>query len=85
MIGRAALFIGTNLAILAVLSASMRVLGLEPYLTQNGLNLTSLLIFAAAFGMIGSFISLALSKSMAKRFMGARVLAAPATLSLIHI
>ena len=77
MLTRIALFLATNLAILIVLNISMRVLGIEPYLNQNGLNLTSLLIFAAAFGMIGSFISLAMSKSMAKRFSGARVIESP--------
>ena len=77
MITRIALFLATNLAILVVLNVSMRVLGIEPYLNENGLNLTSLLIFAAAFGMIGSFISLAMSKSMAKRFSGARVIESP--------
>ena len=77
MFTRIALFLATNLAILVVLNVSMRVLGIEPYLNENGLNLTSLLIFAAAFGMIGSFISLAMSKSMAKRFSGARVIESP--------
>jgi len=53
MLTRIALFLATNLAILIVLNISMRVLGIEPYLNQNGLNLTSLLIFAAAFDVIG--------------------------------
>jgi heat shock protein HtpX len=55
---RIMLFLGTNLAIVLVLSITMRILGVEPYLTANGLNLTSLLIFAAVMGFGGSFISL---------------------------
>ena len=68
------LFLATNLAIVLVLSVTMRILGVEPYLTANGLNLTSLLIFAAVMGMGGSFISLAISKWMAKRSVGAVVI-----------
>ena len=55
----------------------MRLLGVEPYLTANGLNLTSLLIFAAVMGFGGSFISLAISKWMAKKSMGVRVIETP--------
>ena len=74
---RILLFLGTNLAIVLVLSLTMRVLGVEPYLNENGLNLTSLLIFAAVMGFGGSFISLAISKWMAKKSMGVRVIDAP--------
>jgi heat shock protein HtpX len=55
----------------------MRLLGVEPYLTAQGLNLTSLLIFAAVMGFGGSFISLAISKWTAKRAMGVRVIESP--------
>jgi len=48
---RIILFLATNLAIVLVLSITMRLLGVEPYLTASGLNLTSLLIFAAVMGM----------------------------------
>jgi len=75
---RILLFLATNLGILIVLSISMRVLGLEPYLNAQGLNYNSLLIFAAAFGMGGAFISLAISKWTAKRFTGVRVIEQPA-------
>ncbi len=75
---RIALFLATNLAIVFVLSVSMRLLGVEPYLTAQGLNLTSLLIFAAIMGFGGSFISLAISKWMAKKSMGVRVIESPA-------
>jgi heat shock protein HtpX len=55
----------------------MRLLGVEPYLNANGLNLTSLLIFAAVMGFGGSFISLAISKWSAKRAMGVQVIETP--------
>ncbi len=76
---RIGLFLATNLAIVAVLSVSMRLLGIEPYLQANGLNYTSLLIFAAGFGMIGSFVSLAMSKFTAKKLMGVRVIETPSS------
>ena len=76
---RILLFIATNVAVLVLLSITFSVFGLESYLSSNGvdLNLTSLLIFSAAFGMGGSFISLALSKWIAKRSTGAKVIEAP--------
>ena len=74
---RIALFLATNLAIVLVLSVTMRMLGVEPYLNANGLNLTSLLIFAAVMGFGGSFISLAISKWSVKRSMGVHVIDAP--------
>ena len=74
---RVVLFLATNLAILLVLSVSMRVLGVEPWLNQQGLNLGALLVFAAMMGFGGSLISLAVSKWMAKKTMGVRVIEAP--------
>ena len=76
---RILLFLGTNMAIVLVLSITMKLLGVEPYLNANGLNLNSLLIFAAVMGFGGSFISLAISKWSAKRAMGVRVIEDPAT------
>jgi heat shock protein HtpX len=76
---RILLFLATNLAIMLVLSVTMRLLGVEPYLNANGLNLTSLLIFAAVMGFGGSFISLAISRWMAKKSMGVRVIDAPSS------
>ncbi len=73
------LFLATNLAIVLVLSVTMRLLGVEPYLNEQGLNLTSLLIFAAVMGMGGSLISLAISKWSAKRAVGAQVIESPRT------
>lgn len=76
---RIVLFLATNLAIVMVLSVTMRLLGVEPYLNANGLNLGSLLIFAAVMGFGGSFISLAISKWSAKRAMGVHVIEAPSS------
>jgi heat shock protein HtpX len=77
---RVILFLATNLAIVLVLSVSLRLLGVERILDEQGidLDLRALLVFAALFGMGGSFISLALSKWSAKRLTGARTLAATA-------
>jgi heat shock protein HtpX len=74
---RISLFLITNLAIVLVLSFTARLLGVDRVLTANGLNLGGLLVFAALFGFGGSFISLALSKWMAKRATGARVIDNP--------
>jgi heat shock protein HtpX len=77
---RVFLFLVTNIAIIAVLSVSLRLLGFEGYLDAEGvdLNLNSLLLFAFIFGMGGSFISLLISKWTAKRLTGARVIEQPA-------
>lgn len=72
------LFLMTNMAIVLVLSLSMRLLGVEPYLNAQGLNLGALLIFALVMGMGGSLISLAISKWSAKRMVGATVIENPA-------
>jgi len=73
------LFLATNLAIIVVLSITLRLLGVERLLDEQGANLdlNSLLVFAAVFGFGGSFISLAISKWTAKRFTGARVIESP--------
>lgn len=77
MFKRIVLFLITNLAILFVLSIVMNLLGVGPMLNQQGLDLTSLVIFAALFGFGGSLISLAISKWTAKRLTGARVITTP--------
>ena len=82
---RIILFLATNMAIVLVLSVTMRVLGVEPYLTANGLNLNSLLIFAAVFGFGGSLISLAISKWTAKKSMGVRVIDSPSSSSEVWL
>ena len=76
---RVLLFLATNLAIIVVLSITLRLLGVERILDEQGvgLDLNALLIFAAVFGFGGSFISLAISKWMAKRSTGAQVIEQP--------
>ena len=76
---RILLFLATNLAILVVLSVVVQVLGLDRTLAANGGNLGGLLAFAAVFGFGGAFISLAISKWMAKRAMGVQVITQPRT------
>ncbi|MDE2088761.1 MAG: protease HtpX [Gammaproteobacteria bacterium] len=71
------LFLLTNLAILLVLSVSLRLLGIEGWLNAQGFSLPGILILAAIFGMGGSFISLAISKWMAMRMTGAHVIDQP--------
>jgi len=72
-------FLVTNLAIVLVLSITMRLLGVEPFLNANGLNLNSLLIFATVMGFGGAFISLAISKWSAKQMSGAVTIETPKT------
>ena len=72
-------FLITNLAIVLVLSITMRLLGVEPFLNANGLNLNSLLIFASVMGFGGAFISLAISKWSAKQMSGAVTIENPKT------
>lgn len=73
------LFVATNIAVLLVLSISANILikafGIEEI--PGGLNLQALIIFAAVLGFGGSFISLAMSKWMAKRATGAQVIEQP--------
>ena len=73
---RVFLFIATNLAIIVLLSITLRILGVGSILDEQGvnLNLNALLVFSAVFGMGGSFISLAISKWIAKRLTGAHVI-----------
>jgi heat shock protein HtpX len=76
---RVILFLATNLAIVVLLGIVLRLLGIESLLAANGsdLNLNALLVFSAVVGFAGSLISLALSKTMAKRMMGVRVIQQP--------
>jgi heat shock protein HtpX len=73
---RILLFLATNIAVLVVLSIVLSLLGVDSLLDEQGvdLDLANLLVFSAVFGMGGSFISLALSKWMAKRLTGAQVI-----------
>lgn len=76
---RVFLFLLTNIAIVAVLSISLRLFGFQGFLDTQGvdLNLNQVAMFAAIFGFGGSFISLLISKWMAKRFTGAKVITEP--------
>ena len=78
-------FLVTNLAIVLVLSITMRLLGVEPFLNANGLNLNSLLIFAAVMGFGGAFISLAISKWSAKKMSGDVTIENPKSLDEIWL
>ncbi len=76
---RILLFVATNVAVLVVLSVVMRLLGIDSILNESGtqLDLQALLIFSAVVGFAGSFISLAMSKWIAKRSTGAHVIDVP--------
>jgi len=76
---RIALFLATNIAILAVLSITLRLLGIESLLDEQGvdLNMQALLVYAAILGFSGSLISLVISKWTAKRMTGAQVITSP--------
>jgi heat shock protein HtpX len=76
---RIALFVATNVAVLAVIYLVLNVLGVENVLAQNGtqLDLRALLIFSAVVGFSGSLISLAMSKWIAKMTTGAHVIDTP--------
>ncbi len=80
MLKRIALFIATNLAVVLVLTVVLRLLGVDSMLDQSGagINFEGLLILSVVIGFGGSFISLAMSKWMAKRSTGARVITSPA-------
>lgn len=68
------LFILTNVLVIATISIILSVLGIQPYLTAKGINYTSLAIFCALWGTGGAFISLLMSKFMAKQFMGVTII-----------
>ena len=76
---RIALFLATNMAILLVLSISMSIFGIEGILDDQGvdLNLNSLLFISSVIGFTGAFISLAISKWMAKKSMGVVLVLSP--------
>jgi heat shock protein HtpX len=73
------LFLATNIAIIVLLSITLRILGVDSLLAENGsdLNLNALLIFASVFGFGGAFISLAASKWMAKKMTGVKIIDSP--------
>ncbi len=76
---RILLYLGTNIAVIALISVTFRLLGLENLLAQNGvdLDMQALLVYSAIIGFSGSLISLFLSKFMAKKTMGVRLIEQP--------
>ncbi len=72
------LFLATNLAVVLVLSIVLRVLGLDQALAAQGLQYGPLLAFSAVVGFVGAFVSLLMSKPMAKWSTGAHVIQTPA-------
>lgn len=74
---RIGLFLLTNIAVLVVAGIVLSLLGVGNYRGADGLNLTSLLVFCAVFGFVGSFISLFLSKWMAKKTMNVQLIDQP--------
>jgi heat shock protein HtpX len=75
---RILLFVLTNLAVMVVLGVVASLLGVNRFLTSNGLNLSALLGFSLIMGFGGAFISLLMSKPMAKWSTGAHVINQPA-------
>lgn len=78
---RIGLFLLTNIAVIALANITLSLLGFNSFMAQNGvdLNLHALLAFCAVFGMSGSIISLLMSKWMAKRATGTRLITEPRT------
>ena len=76
---RILLFLGTNIAIIALISITFRLLGIDNLLAQNNvdLDMNALLIYSAIIGFSGSLISLFLSKFMAKKSMGVHLIEQP--------
>jgi heat shock protein HtpX len=76
---RIVLFLLTNIAVMVVLSITLSILGVNRWLTANGINFGMLLVFSLIVGFAGSFISLLLSKTMAKFGAGVTVIDNPQT------
>jgi heat shock protein HtpX len=78
---RILLFVATNVAILVVLTVVLRLFGVDSMLDEQGVGIDfqALLVMSAVIGFAGSFISLAMSKWVAKRSTGAHVIATPRT------
>ncbi|MGB6113884.1 MAG: M48 family metalloprotease, partial [Comamonas sp.] len=74
---RIVLFLLTNIAVVAVLGVVASLLGVNRYLTANGLDMTNLLGFALVIGFGGAIISLLMSKMIAKMSMGVQIISAP--------
>ncbi|MBI3212066.1 MAG: protease HtpX [Simkania negevensis] len=71
---RIVLFLAVNILVMLTISFLFSLLNVKPYLTAHGLDYSSLMIFCLIWGMTGAFISLALSKQMAKWMMGVKII-----------
>ena len=74
MFKRILLFLLTNILVIATVSIMLSVLGVHGYLTQHGIDYANLMVFCLVWGMAGAFISLMMSRWMAKRLMGVKVI-----------
>jgi len=74
MFKRIFLFLAVNALVVITISALLSILGVQPYLTEKGLDLSALAIFCLVWGMGGAFISLGLSRIMAKFAMGVQII-----------
>ncbi len=74
MFKRIVLFLAVNALVLVTISLILNLLNVQPYLTQSGINYQALMIFCLIWGVAGAFISLALSRVMAKWMMGVEVI-----------
>jgi len=85
---RVGLFLTVNIMVMLTISLVLNLLGVKPYLTAQGINFESLLVFCLVWGMGGAFISLGLSRIMAKWMMGVKVIPAdtqdPTLRELVH-
>lgn len=75
MIKRFGFFILVNMLIIAMVTIVTKLIGLEPYMTSYGIDYGNLMVFCLIWGMAGSFISLWLSKWMAKKMFGVQLIA----------
>src|SRR4051812_36798459 len=73
------LFLATNIAVIAVMTIVLSLLGVDRFLTGTGLNLPMLMVFSLVVGFTGSIFSLLISKPMAKWSTGAHVIDAPSS------
>ncbi|HRD55757.1 MAG TPA: protease HtpX [Parachlamydiaceae bacterium] len=71
---RMVLFFAVNILVVTAISFLLHLFNVQPYLTKNGLDINSLATFCFIWGMAGSFISLLLSKTMAKWMMGVQII-----------
>lgn len=74
MLRRLGFFFLTNILVVVTISLLLNILGVKPYLTRSGIDYYNLMIFCLVWGMGGAFISLALSRQMAKWMMGVQLI-----------